>query len=110
MFDVFVISPYTHKNPDVVRDRVNRAEKYIAKLTMEGIVAYSTIAAMDHLVHKFELPNDYTYWKNHCTKMVSAAKEVYVLCLEGWEDSVGVQDEIKVATHHGKTIKYITLE
>jgi hypothetical protein len=110
MFDVFVISPYTHENPDIMRDRVNEAEKYIAKLTMEGVVAYSTIAAMDHLVRKFELPNDFEYWKTHCIKMVSAAKEVHVLCLDGWEDSVGAQYEIEVAIQQTKKINYITPE
>ena len=107
MYDIFVISPYTHDDSDIVRNRVDHAEMYLASLTMAGYVAYSTIAAMEHLTKKFDLPTDYAYWKEHCHKMISCAKEVYVLCLDGWEDSVGVQDELSVARELSKKITYI---
>ena len=107
MYDVFVISPYTDDDQNVVCDRVAAAERYLASLTMEDVVAYSTIAAMHHLTVKFSLPNDYEYWKDHCHKMISSAKEVYVLCLDGWENSVGVQDELSIARELNKKITYI---
>ena len=107
MYDVFVISPYTHDDEEVVRKRVEKAEEFIFHLTLEGTVAYSTIAAMHHLTTKYKMPSSYAFWRWHCRTMISCAKEVYVLCLEGWEESEGVTDEIAIATELHKDIKYI---
>lgn len=107
MYDVFVISPYTHDDAAIVAARVATAEEFLVNLTIEGIVAYSTIAAMHHLTNKFTLPSNYAFWRNHCRTMISCATEVYVLCLDGWEESQGVIDEIAIATELHKDIKYI---
>jgi len=107
MYDIFVISPYTHPDPDVVCDRAKAAEKYLAFLVKNNMVAYSTIAAMHHLTQEHELPTDYEYWKNHCTKMIESAKEVHVLCLDGWKESDGAQDELAIAMNLGKIITLV---
>ncbi len=107
MYDIFVISPYTHTDPDIERERVIQTEAFLAGLTIGGGVAYSTIVAMHHLTEKYELPADYSFWQHHCRTMISCAREVYVLCLDGWKESVGVSDEIRIANDLNKDIKYI---
>jgi len=107
MYDVFVISPYTHDNPVVVQERVEKAETFLVNLTLEGKIAYSTIVAMHHLTKNHTLPTNYAFWRNHCRTMIASAKEVYVLCLDGWKESTGVADEIKIATELHKNITYI---
>ncbi len=104
MFDVFVISPYTDINPDITQARVAAADLYIGKLTQQGIVAYSAISAMHHLLDSWKLPNDWKYWEKHCATMIGCAKIVHVLCLDGWDTSVGVAGEIAIARELKKPV------
>jgi len=108
MIDTFVISPYTDDDPAIIAQRVRAAEKYIANLTQQGIVAYSTIAAMDHIVHKYELRSDYAFWSKHCKAMIECSTEVHVLQLDGRKDSEGAQQEMLWAIDLGKNLTFIT--
>ena len=107
MLDIFVISPYTHENRWVVIERVLEADLYVAELVRQGKVVYSTVSAMDHVTRLCALPNDWEYWKHHCEQMIASTYEVHVLCLEGWEESEGVQAEIEIAKMFNKKIQYI---
>ena len=111
--DVFVISPYRGEhgtdvcNDPVVPYRVQAASEYIAELTKQGFVCYSTVSAMHHISVDFDLPKSWEYWKKHCEIMIMHAYEVHVLCLDGWKESEGVQAEIEIAKMFSKKIKYI---
>ena len=107
MIDIFVSSPYTDDDPSIIARRVEQAEQYIAHLTTQGAIAYSTIAAMAHIVEKYELKNDYPFWQSHCEQMISSSDEVHVLMLDGWQDSPGVMDEIRIADELDKPIRFI---
>lgn len=108
MFDVFIISPYTAGNISIESERARDADLYVAELAREGIVAYSTISAMHHLLTICDLPGTWVFWKNHCTKMIRSAKEVHVLELEGWEESEGVAAELEIAAKYNKPVIFIS--
>ena len=110
MIDVFVSFPYTHANPSITALRVARAEKYVVSLLNKDLVPYSTITAWEHMLKRHTLSADYSFWKNHCRKMINASLSVHVLMLEGWETSPGVQDEIAIAKSLDKPIDYIPQE
>lgn len=59
---------------------------------------------MDH-----DLPTDADYWLRQNLAFLSRCDKMYVLQLEGWEKSDGVQREIAFATEHNIPIEYITL-
>lgn len=107
MLDIFVISPYTSASRSIVALRVLEADLYIGELVRQGKVAYSTVSAMDHVTDICNLPNDWAYWKHHCEQMIASTYEVHVLCLDGWEESEGVQAEIEIAKMFCKKITYI---
>jgi len=107
MFDVFIISPYTCDDEQVKLDRVMSANQYVGELANKGIVAYSAISAMDHLLYQCDLPGDWGFWQKHCEQMIESAKEVHVLQLDGWEESEGTTAEIDIANKYDKPIKYI---
>lgn len=111
--DIFVISPYRGEQGDdvyadpVVPYRVHAADEYIAELTRRGKICYSTVSAMHHISLDFDLPKSWEYWKKHCNTMIMHAYEVHVLCLDGWEESEGVQAEIEIAKMFSKKITYV---
>lgn len=105
--DIFIISPYTDDDPDVTNRRALEADMYVSELTRQGKVCYSAISAMHHLLHIAELPGTWLYWRMHCERMMQHAYEVHVLCLDGWEQSEGVQAELEIAKMFNKKITYI---
>jgi len=107
MFDVFIISPYTAPTVRVESERAVSADLYVGELARNGVVAYSTISAMHHLLGICDLPEDWSFWKKHCTTMIESAKEVHVLQLDGWEDSEGVQGELEIAHALNKPIVFV---
>lgn len=107
MFDVFISSPYSDKDDSVVHRRVASSRQYAARLAKDGVLAFSVIAYIHPMLEHDDLPTDYEFWKNMCLTSISVCKEVHVLCIDGWETSVGVQDEISVATSMGKVVKYV---
>src|SRR4051812_20203911 len=104
---VYVASPYTHPSPVVREYRYLKVLHACAQLFNEGVVCYSPIVHWHEAAKLFEMPKDHTHWLLADSIMLSAAKEVAVLQLDGWEKSAGVQNEIKFAQIKGKNITYL---
>ena len=100
--DVFIVSPYTDDDYDVINRRALEADTYVSELTRQGKVCYSAISAMHHLLYIAELPGTWDYWRMHCDRMMHDADEVHVLCLDGWEETVGMKNEIAIAKELNK--------
>lgn len=108
MKKMFVISPYSHPDESIVAERFNHTELFIASLMNQGICGVSVVAFCHRMAITHSLPTTYTFWKDVCITMMKDCDIVCVFKLEGWEESEGVQDEIKHATELGKTIFYFT--
>lgn len=105
--DIFVVSPYSDDDNDVINQRALDADMYVGELTRQGKVCYSAISAMRHLLSVCGLPGTWAYWRMHCERMMIHASEVHVLCLDGWEQSEGVKAEIEIAKIFNKKITYV---
>lgn len=107
---IFISSPYSSIDPEIVLDRYEKVCLFCAKMLREGYFVLSPIAH-GHAIASFDsnLPVDWAFWNNYCTTMIERSDEVWVLMLDGWEQSTGVKGEIEIATKLNKTIKYVTL-
>lgn len=77
-----------------------------SQLLKEGHRIFSPIAH-SHPIALFGLPKEFDFWSGYAEEMISLCSEVWVLKLNGWDVSVGVQAEIKLAEKLGKPVKYI---
>lgn len=105
----FVSSPYSH--PDfLIRDaRAEIVGDFCAWLWQEKIgVPFSPIAHWHHICQRNNLPDDAASWERLNRAFVRQADILYVLCIPGWEQSVGVRMEIGWARQHGVTVCYAT--
>ena len=101
---IYLASPYTHEDPEVREQRYLRVLKEAATLIQQGRVVYSPIVHNHPIAELFVLPKNFTFWELYDKVMITACKEVHVLCMEGWMESVGVQAEIKFAQDTGKPV------
>lgn len=54
-----------------------------------------------------DLPGSFDYWREYNRWFLERCDEVWVVMLPGWDKSVGVNAEIKMATLLGKPVKYL---
>lgn len=73
----------------------------------QGLHVYSPIVHCHQLALLADLPKDNAFWREYNLIMLTAAETMGVLMLPGWQDSLGVADEIKSANTLRTTILYI---
>lgn len=104
---IYLAIPYSHKSDEIRKHR----ERLVNKITIDkmnnGEIVYSPISYGISLSNEYDLPTDWSYWEKFCKSYISVCDELHVIMADGWENSKGVQNEIKFAKKLGKTIKYI---
>ena len=100
---VYLANPYTHKDPDIMQERYEKACEFTAALKRNGWYVFSPIAH-SHGPAQYGLPKDYEYWSGYCELMLPKCDIMMVLKLDGWQESVGVQAEIDLWHKTGKPI------
>lgn len=93
---IYVANPYTGTSYER-NQRFLAVEKYTADLIREGKTVVSPIVHNHVLAFRHELPHDFKFWQNYCQTLLAVCNKMHILTLSGWEDSVGVQGEIKIA-------------
>lgn len=104
---IFISSPYSHNDKTVEQERFNEACAYAAYLFSENRTAISPLIIGHSILKYARLPSDYEFWKNYSLELLKTCSEIHVLRLTGWEESIGVQDEIRFAVEHNIDIHYI---
>lgn len=102
---IYLASPYSHSDPEVIRNRFLEAMTATSRLLQQGYHVYSPIA----YGHQFAdvVGGTFAGWKAFDFELSDAAKEVWILKLDGWQVSHGVTSEIAYAIRRGKTIRYL---
>jgi len=105
---IYVAAPYSSASRVVIAKRMERVNKYCASLLTRGHDILSPLTVGHTLVGSNKLiPESGEFWLDFCVPMLRASKEVHILTLDGWEDSLGVNAEMKIAEHLGLDIVLI---
>ena len=104
----YLACPYTSSSSLIRHMRYHWVNKAFAHLMeTKGWNVFSPITH-SHPVHELGLAGDWTFWKRIDTEYLSFSKRLVVLQLEGWDTSVGVQAEIKIAKRMKVPILYMS--
>lgn len=106
---IYLASPYTHSNPHRVISRYQNTCHFVAKMLEQGAPIFSTIVHNHNLAKQYSLPTDQEFWWDYNKQMLKQSREVWVLMLDGWEDSAGVRREIDYATVLGLPVEYMEM-
>jgi hypothetical protein len=119
---IIVSGPYSHKDPAVKELRIKTIAKACVKLMADGKTHLATsplLYGLSLISHTQEgdvkLPDSYEFWEKFCLAFVEVGTELYVLNLDGWEESGGTKGEIikakelKIPVYlvDSKTLEYI---
>jgi nucleoside 2-deoxyribosyltransferase len=103
---IYLASPYSHPDPSVREERFRAACRAAAALFRAGHFLISPIAH-SHVLVEHGLPGDWTFWQRFDRALLARCDALFVLMLDGWEESVGVQAEIRIARELGKPVRYL---
>ncbi len=114
---IYLASPYTALCVDGTYDDILMQERYTAvtecfqKLVAAGLTVYCPITMSHHIdcmhrnLHGNRMPP--AFWYEFDKPFIQYASQLFVLKLPGWEDSKGLQAEIKTAAGRNLTTVYL---
>lgn len=98
----------------ILEKRVKYTMKRVCELMEVGYFPYSPILHCHHMSKEFDLPQEYSFWKECDRNAISHCDKVFVLMMSDsvgdWESSVGITDEIAYANEIGKEVIYLECE
>jgi nucleoside 2-deoxyribosyltransferase len=106
---IYLASPYSHPDPAIREQRFQAGCQAAAALLRAGHIVFSPVIH-SHVLVAHGLPSDWEFWKHVDREHLERCDEVVVLMLDGWEESVGVAAEIRIARELGKRVRYLTEE
>lgn len=106
---IFISTPYSHPDRLVMIDRFETTCQVVAKLLNQGKFPISPIVHGHPTTH-YGVRGDWEFWNNYCHEFIIASHIVYVVDMEGWRESTGVQAEIKFAKEINKPVYLIDLD
>lgn len=104
---IYLACPFRNPDPLVQRRRCAAAHYVAAKLFLKGKFVFSPLTHNETLI---DIINDAVpgeHWMQFDLKVFSICTELYVLKMDGWEQSKGVTMEIAYAKVKGLPIKMV---
>jgi hypothetical protein len=113
-FLIYLASPYSEGGADMTlrHFRWLTTARIAARLMAEGKNVFSPIVHSHFIATEYtqmtgKQINDASRWQYLNAAMLDQANSIYVLTLDGWDRSSGVQHEIDYAKRCNKPIQYI---
>lgn len=94
---IYLASPYTHIDPNIMELRYEEAVEKAGELMKEDHIVYSPITHCHPIAIKCGLPRDFTYWKRHARSFILWADVLCTLRILGWSISTGINEETLIA-------------
>ena len=108
---IFLASPYTHQDEEVMTFRYKEALKASARLINEGYIVFSPIVHCHPIAIRYNLPRDYSFWQDYSNSFILYWAELFnILCLDNWKSSVGIKDESALAREVELPVSFIYVD
>jgi hypothetical protein len=106
---IYLASPYSHDDPAVRKSRYEAACKATAYLIKQGHNVYSPIV-YSHQLTEYGLGTEWETWSELDKAILRNATHLWVLQLEGWESSHGIQAELQLASLFGVPVCFVQFQ
>ena len=101
---IYLASPYTHENHKVMKERVEAVTDATMALLKRGLFVFSPVVATAQLESRGEPKEG---WYRYCLWLLGHFEKLWVLKLDGWDESRGIQLELAFAMGKGIQTQYI---
>lgn len=104
---IYLAVPYTAHDAGVQMMRYTAVTVMSARLAEHGIDNLSPITSSHNQQNAIRMPHTWDFWERHDLNLLKRCDEIWVLTIEGWKESKGVQGELEAAKEFGLPIRYI---
>jgi len=105
---IYLAAPYTDPNPEVCEQRMALFAIADARLIAKGYYTVSPLAK-HWLTQYTTMDTTWQYWKEYAQQLMSKCDELFVVTLDGWDTSTGVQEEIEMAKKFNIPISFVKI-
>jgi Domain of unknown function (DUF1937) len=98
---IYLASPYSHAEEHIKQARFEQVMEATAYLLADGHFIYSPILHNHPMATRCGIPGEWSFWNEFDTVMIARCDELWVLDIEGWLESTGVQAELVIAQRRG---------
>lgn len=103
----YLASPYSHPDKSVMEARFHETKRALAWLLSKRHWVYSPIVHAHQMAQDHQMPTDAKFWEDYNHAMIRSSCGVWVLCIDGFEDSKGVTEELAYAHGLGVSHKFV---
>ena len=103
----YLASPYTHSDTLIREARYMAAMKAFTWLLNRRIWAFSPIVHCHPAAIADALPTDAGFWMSYDMAILIPAESITILCIPGWDESVGVRSEVSYCREVDKPIHFM---
>jgi hypothetical protein len=104
---IYLASPYSHPDDEVREDNYIVVSNIAAEMVSNGDVVFSPISYGHNLLEFKDMPSNWEFWFNFCVTFLLKCDKLVVCKMPGWENSIGVTEEIEIARNCGIEVEYI---
>lgn len=94
---IYLASPFSSGLPTIVEERYSKTVQFTLQAIANGYPLFSPIVYFKPLASALKLPDDAGFWHNMNMEFLRKAEMIWVLRLPGWDQSKGMQVELRVA-------------
>lgn len=107
---IYLASPYSHPDPVIKKTRFLLVEQCTAALINQGHLVWSPIVHCYEMAKKFTMPDDAEFWKSYNFDFIRRCDAMYLLKIDGWQESKGVMMELNLAEAILLPLRFVTPE
>jgi len=106
---IYLAGPYTHEDPVVMQDRYEILTQITTNLVSLGYLVFSPITNSHPINLRLKIVKfTWDIWRAYDLIMIAEwADEVWIVPMEGWQNSIGVTGESDFAIKIGKDAKVL---
>ena len=95
---VYLACPYWHEDEKIREERFEKATKAAAwMMTNWGYAVFSALSHTVTIAKVMKEKKGLNFWLEQDVEMLRHAEQMFILTLDGWKESEGVNYEIEVA-------------
>lgn len=106
----YLATPYSDDSESVMQQRYENALRVMSELLKLDFPIYCPVVHWHNVAVNHDMPRGYDFWYKLDRLFLSKASGMIVITTDGWKESVGVTDEIKIAKEFKLPIMYYPSE
>lgn len=104
---IYLACPYSHEDPAVRQQRFEDVTAAANRLVADGVILYSPITSSHAIEQAGNWVKPGAFWLPFDEPFMELCEELWVLMLDGWQDSSGVTHEILHFQSRNKRVRFL---